>query len=127
MGLAAQRNACPGLLTQYRKDGGARSTEHLDPRGGLQRLPICPRRTFSNEFHVELHGFRVRMHLDNRDFASVLVGVLVERNEAGFVRLDEVRKLRNTPLFVLELARLELVRGDEDERPGHFDSLHFWG
>ena len=36
IGLAAQRNACPGLLTQHRKNGGARRTEHLDPRGGLR-------------------------------------------------------------------------------------------
>src|SRR3954471_9453886 len=114
MGLAAQRNACPGLLTQYRKNGGARRTEHLNPRGGLQRLPICPRRTFSNDLHVELHGFRVWMHLDKRNFPPALVGGLVERNGSGFVRLDEVRKLRNTPLCVLELALLEPVVGDED-------------
>src|SRR5436190_20239672 len=63
------------------------------------------------------------MHLDNCNLASVLVGVLVERNEAGFVRLDEDRKLRTTPLLVLELALLELVSSDEDERPGHFGSL----
>src|SRR5882757_3627724 len=64
------------------------------------------------------------MHLDNRNFASVLIGVFVERNEAGFVRLDEVGKLGNTPPFVLELALLALVGGDEDEGPGHFDSSH---
>src|SRR4249920_1350160 len=55
IGLAAQRNACPGLLTQHRKNGGARRTEHLDPRGGLQRLRIRSSCTFSNDLHVELH------------------------------------------------------------------------
>jgi hypothetical protein len=55
IGLAAQRNACPGLLTQHRKNGGARRTKHLDPRGGLQGLRICSRCTFSNDLHMELH------------------------------------------------------------------------
>src|SRR3954462_10329583 len=63
------------------------------------------------------------MHLDHCDLASVLVRVLVERDHAWFVRLDEGRKLRNTSLFVLELALLELVSSDEDERPGHFGSF----
>src|SRR4051794_32323771 len=63
------------------------------------------------------------MHLDHCHLASVLIGVLVERDRAWFVRLDEGRKLRNTPLLVLELALLELVSSDEDERPGHFGSL----
>jgi hypothetical protein len=40
--------------------------------------------------------------LDDRHLGAVLVDVLVERDQAGFVRLDELTQLRYTPLFDLK-------------------------
>jgi len=47
--------------------------------------------------HVELHGVRVRVNLDDPYLGAVLAEVLVERDQAGFVRLDEVTQLWDTP------------------------------
>src|SRR6476620_8367457 len=125
VGLVAQRDPCPGLVAQHRQNSVARRSEHLDARSGRQRLRICARRPFSHDLHVELHRVGVRMHLNHGDLGTTLVGILVERAETGLVRLDEVTKFRNAPLFVLELALLELVRGDEDEWPWHNRLLEF--
>jgi hypothetical protein len=55
------------------------------------------------------------MDLDNRDFGTVLVDLLVERDQIRLVRFDEVDEAWHSLPFVGELPWLESVGGDEDE------------
>src|SRR4029078_581178 len=119
LGVDPQRHPRSRLLSQRLQDGVAGHPVHLDTRGGVQGLTVGALSPLPNHPHVELHGLRVRVDLDDCYLGAVLVDVLVECDQAGLIGRDEVTQLWNTPLFVLKCTLLEPVRGDEDEWPGH--------
>jgi len=59
------------------------------------------------------------VNLDDRNLGAVLVGVLVERDQAWFVRLHEVDEAWHSLLLLVDLSRLEPIGGDEDEWTRH--------
>ena len=60
------------------------------------------------------------MDLDNGDHIGLWIRVGLERQQAGFAWLDGGVDLVGEPrLELLELARLDLVRSDEDEWRSH--------
>ncbi len=59
------------------------------------------------------------MHLNDRDLGALLVDVLVERDHAWLVRVDEIDEARHSRPLGVELPGLEPVGGDENERSGH--------
>src|SRR5438132_1637201 len=75
--------------------------------------------------HVEGHRVGVGVNLHDGDLGVVFAGVLVERDQPWFVRLDEVDEVWDALLFVLELPGFEPVDGDEDEWTCHGASIRF--
>ena len=72
---------------------------------------------------VTLYGSCVRLDLDNRCLGAMLVGVGVDRKQTGIVRLEDLEQLLEKPPEAFELAFLDRVGVDDDERCGHADSL----
>jgi hypothetical protein len=72
-----------------------------------------------DDLHVQQHRCRVGVDLDDADLGAVIARVHVERDHSRLVRLDDVRERLAVPRETLELALLEAVRADEDERAGH--------
>ena len=58
----------------------------------------------------------VGVDLHDRYFVPGFADVLVERDQAWLVGLDELEQARHTLPLAFELPRLEPVGGDEDER-----------
>src|SRR5437879_13797796 len=112
-------NSGSGLATQYLQNALGRSAEHLDAGRGGQRLLIGARGSLANRAHVELERSGVGMDLDHRHLRSFVIHVLVESDEARLIRLDEVDQAWHAVPLGVNLARLEPVRRDEDERSGH--------
>src|SRR5947209_17503674 len=85
MRLDAEPDAGPGLLSEHLQDAVAGCAENLNAHGGLQGLRIRPRGALADHMHVELHRGRIRVNLDDPNLGSILVDVLVERDQTGFV------------------------------------------
>src|SRR5450755_2992456 len=68
---------------------------------------------------MEFHRLGVRVDLDHPDLCPIFAGVLVERDQPGLVRLDEVAEPRDATPLLIELALLEAIGCDEDDRPRH--------
>src|SRR2546428_438007 len=85
---------------------------------GLDEIPRG-REVLGVDLHVELHRRGVRVDLDDRELASLLVEVRVERDQPRLVRLDEVNHLRQTLAGFLELPGLDRRRSDVDKCSGH--------
>src|SRR4029079_16503820 len=65
------------------------------------------------------------MDLHDRHFGALPIDVLVEGEQTRLTRPDELDESRHALALGLVGARLEPVRGDEDERAGHRSPLVF--
>ena len=116
LGVDSDLHAAARLLARRLQDRLGRTPEHLNPDRRVKGLGIgfhCP---IPHDLHVRLHRLGVRVDLDHRDFVAGLVHELVEGNEPRLIRFDELDKAWNAISFAFESARLEAIRGDEDER-----------
>src|SRR5260370_14781380 len=59
------------------------------------------------------------MDLHDSHLRSFVIHVFVEGDETWLVGFDEVDQSRDAQSLGLKLSRLQSVRRDEDERPGH--------
>src|SRR4051812_19270966 len=59
------------------------------------------------------------MDLHDRDFGALRIDVLVEGEQTRLAPIDELDEPWHAVTLGLVRARLEPVRGDEDERAGH--------
>src|SRR6185437_8309210 len=78
------------------------------------------------DLHVMLGRGGVPVDLDERSLAAGLVQIGVVSEQVGLVRVDELLVLAAQLPELAELARVDLVRGDEDERCGHISFLPPW-
>src|SRR4051794_30610618 len=74
-----------------------------------------------------LHRGGVRVDLNDRYFGAVVVDVLVERDQLGLVLLDELDEAGPPPAFGIQLAWLETVGGNEDQRCAGRSWCDGWG
>src|SRR6266852_8250528 len=75
--------------------------------------------SFTYGLHVELERVGVWMNLNYGDLGSLLVRVFVERQNVRFDSFDELHQARNPGSLRVELARLQPVCRNEDERGCH--------
>ena len=116
LGVKGDFDAIACLLLQSREHLLARLPEDLDPDRRVERLGISCSCSLGNNRNVRLHRGGVRVNLDNRNLISGFVRVLVERDQAWLVGLDEFDETRNARSLAVKSPRLEAIRGDEDQR-----------
>src|SRR5690349_22540500 len=123
LGVKGDLDALTCLLLQSREHPLARLPEDLDPDRRVERLGIRYSCSLGNNRNVCLHRGGVRVNLDNRNLISGFVHVLVERDQAWLVGLDEFDETRHTRPLAVKSPRFEAIRCDEDQRSLHSASL----
>src|SRR5215207_3222557 len=113
------------VLSYPLQNGVAGGTVDLEVRGGVDELRECPPGVLVDHPPVLLYGGRVRVDLDDRRLGAVLVDVGVDGEQTGVVRLQNLEQLLEELPEAFELALLNRVGVDDDERCGHADSLLF--
>src|SRR5690242_8812025 len=76
-----QRDPFAGLAPQGGEHRRVSWSEDLYGEGGLQRLAVSLSRAFTDDREMLLHRGGVRVDLNDRYFAAVVVDVLVERDQ----------------------------------------------
>src|SRR5665811_1147169 len=124
--LNDHRDIWPRNLSHHSQEGVVECPVDLDAAGAVQKL-VRLADLFTGDLHVELHGARVEVDLNIRHLGAVVAEVASEVDYARFVRLNELRELVEIFLEPVDLAILDLVIGDEDERSGHGTSFRLSG
>ena len=96
LGVKGDLDTLACLPLQSREHLLARLPEDLDPDRRVERLGIRRSCSPGNSRNVRLHRGGVRVNLDNRNLISGFVHVLVERDQAWLVGLDEFDETRDT-------------------------------
>src|SRR3954447_8875636 len=102
-------------------------SEDLYGKCGVESLVVGSRGAFTDDRAMLLHRGAVRVDLNDRYFGAVVVDVLVERDQLGLVLLDELDEARHPPAFGIQLAWLEPVGGNEDQRCAGRSWCGGWG
>src|SRR5205814_8401975 len=102
-------------------------SEDLYGEGGVERLVVGLRGAFTDDREMLLDRGGVRVDLNDRYFGAVVVDVLVERDQLRLVLLDELDKASDPPAFGIQLAWLETVGGNEDQRCAGRSGWGGWG
>jgi hypothetical protein len=123
LGVKGDLDALARLLLQSREHLLARLPEDLDPDRRVERLGIRCSCFLGNNRNMRLHRGGVRVNLDNRNLISGFVHVLVERDQAWLVGLDEFDETRHARSLAVKSPRREAIRCDEDQRSMHSDPL----
>src|SRR5688572_709425 len=84
---------------------------------------ICLFRQFVHAFHVQLHCLCIWEDVDDTQFRALLVVVRDMGNSTGFVCLCLFSDLSVILLISFELALLDFLIADEDDRLRHFGFL----
>src|SRR5205814_4727505 len=80
------------------------------------RLVVGLRGAFTDDREMLLDRGGVRVDLNERYLGAVVVDVLVERDQLGLVLLDELDEARDSSAFGIQLAWLETIGGNADQR-----------
>src|SRR4051812_28202589 len=116
LGGDGQRNALAGLAAHGGEHLRVDWPEDLYGKCGVERLVVGLRGAFTDDPEMVLHRGGVRVDLNDRYFGAVVVDVLVERDQLGLVLLDELDEAGRPAAFGVQLAWLETVGGNEDQR-----------
>jgi hypothetical protein len=101
-------NPRPRLLSEHLEDRVAGRPKDLDTRRGVQGVRVGTFSSLADYPHVELHGVRIGVNLDDRRLCPVLVDVLVEGDQSWLVHLDEVTESWDSLLSSSSLPSLSL-------------------
>lgn len=123
LGVKDDLDALARLLPQSREHLLARLPEDLDPDRHVERLCIGCSSSLGDNRNVRLHRGGVGVNLDNRDLVAGFADVLVERDQAWLIGLDEFDETRHARSLAVKSPRLETIRCDEDQRSLRSDSL----
>jgi hypothetical protein len=119
VGLYGVLDPRPGGSSQHFEDGIGWRSEHMDACCCLERLLVGSSSALSHHSHVILKRDRIGMDLHDSNLGTIVVRVFVECQEARFIRPDEVTQSWNSLSFGIELAFLQSVGRDGDERSRH--------
>jgi hypothetical protein len=127
LGGDGQRYPFAGLGSQRVEHLRVNWPEDLYGEGRVERLVVGLRGAFTDDLEMLLHRGGVRVDLNDHYLGAVVVDVLVERDQLGLVLFDELDEARDPPAFGVQLAWLETVGGDEDQRSAVRSWCGGWG
>src|SRR5438270_14046060 len=116
VGGDGQRDPFAGLAAQGAEHLRVNWSEDLYGECGVERLVVGLRGAFTDDPEMSLHRGGVRVDLNDRHLGAVVVDVLVERDQLGLALLDELDEARDSLAFGIQLAWLETIGGNEDQR-----------
>jgi hypothetical protein len=114
LGLDDEINPRPGFLSHHRQHPVARRAVDLEALG-LNKF-VCLRRPLVGAVEVEIHGIGVGEDPNEGHLGFLLVDIALEEDRIGLPRLEQRSHFSGELLEPLELALLDPVGADKDDR-----------